>query len=546
VNSNKGNNSPKSGGGKPPETKWWNKNKGLLLVISGACLSLGLIGFLLWRKNPDFKPPTTTSICPSSFETRVTWGGKYLSSSSETIPPVVEQAIENLNKACTKSGTGKNQQKVEDSIPLFEAAKDGFQQAVQQQPQNGQLLAFLHNTKIFLEEAKKAKDTDNYKNQAEVIAVAASIETIGGNDEEELRNLGNSLIIGSLMYLEDLNNQNVILLIFDDQSDTRQDDNVNQAIIADLKEKIPNLLGVIGHALSSVTKIVLSFYQEEGILLITSTSTADDINPGTFDIFKRVVIPNDVIAKGIFETIRRVIQLQPETKVSILYGNDVYGKDLGKQVYQELCNFYGKSCPLDENNQPVDGDAQPKNVILDSIKQSDISHRTVLQNTQVLILIPNGNSRQNIVDLVAMTNQQALIISPDSAFNLFTTQVQDGSCIAEGMLLITPKFDPNFSQDVINFIKSKSKSYQLNNQNIPGWQKLETKDWRVPYSYAASKSILWVNEPDYFDGKSISDGTYIGKIEFDDITGSRTIENNNIENYINEYEVTSECEFERK
>lgn len=133
--------------------------------------------------------------------------------------------------------------------------------------------------------------------------------------------------------------------------------------------------------------------------------------------------------------------------------------------------------------------------------------------------------------------EEALIVSPDSAFNPFTLKKYNQSCTAAGMLVFTPSFDPTFPLKVKKFIESKNPNYSLNKVE-QDWQKLEIEDWRIPYSYMAARTILWLKKTNYNGGK-IKGVT--GTIEFYAQSGELIAD----ENSIDIFQVTSECEFTR-
>ena len=226
--------------------------------------------------------------------------------------------------------------------------------------------------------------------------------------------------------------------------------------------------------------------------------------------------------------------MQSDSKVTILYYDDDYGKDISSNIEKRFEQ-------LQEDSQIV------KEIIRKNIDVDNVSnHEPHIKNSDVVIIITNGNSRTTIIPLVKMAQEEeeALIISPDSAFNSFTIEKQDSDqCRTEGLLVITPNFDKIVSQDIENFIKAKAPMHKINSDILDNlsWQKLELQDWRITYSYVAANSILWVNQEDYSDGAAVQN-KYTNKVQFDDQNGDLIINNDSIATF----EVSSECEFKRK
>ena len=97
-----------------------------------------------------------------------------------------------------------------------------------------------------------------------------------------------------------------------------------------------------------------------------------------------------------FNIIEKQVNLQPDSKVTILYHNDVYGKDFGEQTEKRFKE-------LQNNSQKI------KEIVLKPIDMNNIfNHKPDIKEAEVVIIIPNGSSRTTIIPLVQMAQEEIM------------------------------------------------------------------------------------------------------------------------------------------
>ena len=487
------------------KTNWFVVFLFFLLSISG--ISLVILQYFKWI--------SFTPLCPPVFNTRVSWGNKYLVHSTETIDDSIKEATEKLNQACQTFG--RSPTKIEKSIKSLELAVKSLKEARELDPENGQIIVYLQNSELLLKYAINAQENpNNYHIQPKIIGIAIPINVKNQNqDKKELQGIGNSQLIGASIYQKE---SNKILIVIDDQNDSSNDDsNVMKNIVKELKEKIPNILGVIGHSLSSVTQATIPFYETNEILLVSATSTADteDIGSNNSRYFRRIVISNSEIAREMVEYIEDNIEAKIINKITIIYHDDTYGEDLSQNIKTLLEN---SNIEISREKRDVDPD----------INQSYI------KDADVVILIPNANTRKEFVNLVKMAQEEdALIMAPDSMLNQFTLRKDNTNlCKSEGLLVFSPSYNSYFSGQVKKVIPPKS-NLQSN---------IDLVDWRYAYSYDAAKAISQLSKSNPTNYSAIVGQT--GLIMFDDENGNRAVDLE--QNVTDIFEVTSECKFHKQ
>ena len=456
-------------------------------------------------------------LCPATFDTRVSWGQKYLSYPEEEVSESVEEATENLKSAC--EAFGDNPEEISISIGKFKAAISYWEEAQELAPENQQIRTYLQNSQLLLHHAKKAKDNPkNYNLRPQIQGLAIPIKiTNAPEDAEEMRDFGTQQNIAINMYqanFNETNEQGSLIMIIDDQNDGRDgQENGVKKIVEELKENVPNI-SVIGHTVSSITKIVIPFYNENQIVLMSASSTAENINPNNSKYFYRVVPSNQSLSKRIFKYIETNLDASQENKIVILYQRgDAYAEDLSNNLQQRL----------------------PKSdtIVRQQISGNDSINEAIIRGSNAVILIPNEKNRQEIISSVSAAREEdAIVIGPDSMLNRFTVERVGNSCDTEGLLVFAPYVEEIFSRQVEAYFNSPI---------------VFPKDWRLAYSFAAAKIAPLVQQN--LKNGSTQHGIFstngsVGTVSFLN-NGDRDTSNSPVENFIDIFEVTPECKFRK-
>ena len=478
------------------------------------CAAGGAVWYFQSIKDKSLVQP----LCPATFDTRVSWGQKYLSYPEEEVSESVEEATENLKSAC--EAFGDTPEEINNSIEKFKAAISHWQQAQQLAPENQQVRTYLQNSQLLLRHVKKVKeDPQNYNLRPRIQGLAIPIKiTNAPEDAVEMREFGTQQHFAINMFqakFNETNDQGSLFLIIDDQNDSSDESrSVIKAITKELKEKVPNI-SVIGHTVSRITKTVIPFYHKNQIVLMSATSTAEDINPNNSKYFYRVVPSNQYLSKRISKYIEINLETTQQNKIVILYqGGDVYAEDLSRNLQQRL----------------PESDA----VVRQTISDNDSRNRELVTEANVVILIPNEKNREDILSSVSAAREEgAIVIGPGSMLNRFTVERVGNSCDTEGLLVFAHHVEETFPRQVKNYFNSPS---------------VFPEDWRLAYSFAAAKIAPLVQQNIQTSPTDlVQHGTFgspVGTVSFTN-EGDRNFSGAEVENVIDIFEVTPQCTFRK-
>ena len=476
------------------------------------CAAGGAVWYFQSIKDKNLVQP----LCPATFNTRVSWGQKYLSYPGEKISELVEEATNNLKVAC--EAFDDTPEEIDISIEKFKAAVSHWQEAQKSDPDNQQIRTYLQNSQLLLRHAQKAKDDPqnyNLRPRIQGLAIPIKIQNVP-EDAKEMREFATQQNIAINMFQAKFNKNNdqgSLFLIIDDQNDSNNEqENVVEEITRELKEKVPSI-SVVGHTVSRITKVVIPFYHKNKIVLMSATSTAENINPNDSKYFYRVIPSNQYFSKRIARYIETNLDPKQQNKTVILYqGDDVYAEDLSKNLQQRLPESY--------------------TIVRERISDNDSRNRELVREANVVILIPNEKNREDILSSIsAALEEEAIVISPDSTLNEFTLETVGNRCETEGLLVFVPYVEEIFPRQVQEYFNSPS---------------IFLQDWRLGYSFAAAKIAPLVQKN--LENGSRQHGKFsspVGTVSFLN-NGDREVSESEIENVIDIFEVTPECTFRKQ
>lgn len=307
----------------------------------------------------------------------------YLSCGEESLIP--ESFWGNSNPPITK------QLAIEEyRIKNFSAAEDLFKTAFNQKP-DPETLIFLNNAKIQRQFPAK---------QIRTIAVAVPLERRTDIGLEILRGAAQA----QTQALK--NGQPLRMIIADDSNrdDSKAGNNARKA--AQRLVKYPDLLAVLGHYTSEATKQALPIYTHTGVVLVSATSTSDNLKSPFF--FRTV--PSDRVAAQKMATY--VFSQLRQSKVAIFYSHgSQYAESLSQAFREAAKSFQGHVL----DNQIA------FNLATDSFDAKTALNQAKTQGATVIVLIPDAgvglyDAIPNALGVIRSNANQSWIVAGDSLY----------------------------------------------------------------------------------------------------------------------------------
>jgi hypothetical protein len=184
-----------------------------------------------------------------------------------------------LQEACTKFGNGQDKNAVAAGIPLLNQAVNNLTTAHEQNTNNAEILTYKNNAEVYRDYAIEISQSTQKPNRPKILAVAIPVNPRNSSLKEEIKESADGINLGVAIAQKEFNQKNnhkFIVFIADDKNDT----NTAEPIINSLKKVQPEIVGVVGHAFSSLTINAVNFYNKNKLVLISPTSTAVNIRPG--------------------------------------------------------------------------------------------------------------------------------------------------------------------------------------------------------------------------------------------------------------------------
>ncbi|NMG21645.1 hypothetical protein DP116_20225 [Brasilonema bromeliae SPC951] len=182
--------------------------------------------------------------------------------------------------------------------------------------------------------------------------------------------------------------------------------------LADLAPQL-NLIAIIGHYSSEMTKNALYFYARKGLVLVNSSSTSNelsDLSVGESLSFFRLTTQDSINAKKMADYLNKKVSNQIPKKVAIIYNQNStystsYRNSLKKYLEQDKERFvFIEECSyLSENYYQVEK-------YLKNIRQDDVN---------IIIIIPDGGIEPLSLDnagLISRLNLNNCLIAGSATF----------------------------------------------------------------------------------------------------------------------------------
>jgi ABC-type branched-subunit amino acid transport system substrate-binding protein len=403
----------------------WSK-----LLLGATC------GFvLLFSATWVYQKMTLSEICDRIFDDHLSCGEESLIPSAfwgnSQPPPTKQLAIEQYRS-----------QNFSDAVRLFEIAF--------KQKSDPETLIYLNNAKI---------QSQFKADQIYTIAVAVPLERRTAIGLEILRGVAQA-------QTEVLKNGQPLRIIIADDSN-REDSKIGNSArsIAQKLVKYADLMAVVGHYSSETTKQTIPIYHQAELVLISPTSTSDNLKSPFF--FRTV--PSDRIAAE--KIAAYVFSQQRQKKVAIFYSK-------GSEYAESLSGAFRAAAKSLQGNAIAH---QPAfNLARDDFNAPEALKQAQTQGATVIVLIPDAgvglyNAIPNALEVIESNANQSLIVGSDSLYSADLLKQGTGRMVLA--IAWHPMSDLNSA-----FIQQAQKLWK-----IPVNKLVENMDitWRTATSYDA-------------------------------------------------------------
>lgn len=253
-----------------------------------------------------------------------------------------------------------------------------------------------------------------------------------------------------------LNGRYLELILATDSNDPQTARQLAQVLSA-----VPDLLGVVGHNISSVTQAVLPIYEAAGLAIVSPTSTSTQLKSRTF--FRTVPSDEAMGTKLVDYLVSQKVQ-----RVALVYDDDTYSQSLLSIVENGLneaqIQVKGRLDLTSSSSDPRQ-DLADLNSALDS------------DRPEVIVLMPGQKNRSLINQLLkvnAQAKQRFQFVGSDTLYNSDTLAI--GAEVVQGLILAVP------------WARDSATAERFTEQTRSQWK--GDVGWRVATSYDAMQALI--------------------------------------------------------
>lgn len=306
-------------------------------------------------------------------------------------------------------------------------------------------------TRIYLNNVKIHNLINQQKNPQQkiyIIAVAAPLKYI--KEELDIFNQGLEMLRGVAQAQDEAIQKGIYLQV----AITNDANNPKQAPeIAEQLGKNKDILGVIGHYSSSITKVALPKYQANGLVLVSPASTSVRLS-GQKNLYRTV--PDDAAAgKAIAENLKNKSNLQ---KVAIFWSKD---EPFSESLKGEAEKGLGSDKVINYNIE----NSEIFNLASDNFNAENALNEAKKQEVTAIILIPDGGQTKaltNAYDVIqANKDPNLIIIGGDTLYKSRTIENVEKNA-AKDKLIVAVSWHPLNNEQ---FSKSAEKLWRTKNVN---------------------------------------------------------------------------------
>jgi ABC-type branched-subunit amino acid transport system substrate-binding protein/tRNA A-37 threonylcarbamoyl transferase component Bud32 len=378
-----------------------------LALVGGGVRSL--MGSSSGDSSPENSPSavstSTTNSAAQSDDELISWGDRIL------IPNEGEKTpnFEELKKAGVEAMAAKD----------YAKAEEKFKQALEIKKNAPETLIYLNNAKI--------GDAKSY-------TLAATVPITDKSQDRALE-----MLRGFAQAQDEINGQDGIkgvplkLVIVNDYDDQAKAESLAKKMVSDA-----NILGVMGHNNTDVTKVVAPIYQQGKLVLITPISVFDNITDGSNPYLFRMNRAD--IRTGASKLAEYMLKNWQRQKVAIFYDSKVsYTREMKKEFELELSNKADVEFDLSSNQ-------------FNAYQYLEVAKQA---GAEVIMLLPSSKTLGTALQVLEQINKQPQFNDFKILGDIVTLYDKDtlarGKDATVGMVLAVPwQFDLSFggfSQD---------------------------------------------------------------------------------------------------
>ncbi|MBD2359529.1 amino acid ABC transporter substrate-binding protein [Tolypothrix sp. FACHB-123] len=202
------------------------------------------------------------------------------------------------------------------------------------------------------------------------------------------------------------------ILVVNDPNNLYDPYNQTAEKLAELAPQL-NLIAIIGHYSSEMTKNALRFYKQKGLALINFSSTSNELSQLSIDeslSFFRLTTPDVINAKKMANYLIEQVSSQPPKKVALIYNqNSSYSISYRNSIRQYLEQHQDKFVFLKECNY-ISENYYIVQQYIEYLKKDDVD---------IIIIIPDGGIEPNSLEnagLISRLNINNCLIAGSATF----------------------------------------------------------------------------------------------------------------------------------
>lgn len=231
--------------------------------------------------------------------------------------------------------------------------------------------------------------------------------------------------------------------------------------IATVFAKNPDILGVIGHFSSSMSRQAQAIYDQNKLVAISPTSTSVDLSDSS-DYFFRTTPSDAIAAQDLVNYARNTLNLNQDQIAVASVPNDEYSQSLrGKFLSAFSSKQYAYDCDLSQGGDFFDAQQCVRN--------------SLSQNAKALLLVPT--TEEYLVKALELANNdgELTLLGGDAMYNPKTLSAISSQAVKTGLVIAIPwSRGDNSSQ----FEKDAKQLYKTSSMN-----------WRSAMAYDATQAI---------------------------------------------------------
>lgn len=202
------------------------------------------------------------------------------------------------------------------------------------------------------------------------------------------------------------------ILIVNDPNNLYASYNQTAENLANLASQL-NLMAIIGHYSSEMTKKALQVYSQKGLVLINSSSTSNELSylsVGESLSFFRLTTQDSINAKKLSEYLKNILAVKSQPKVAIIYNKNSSYSNSYRNSIKEYLEEHEKSFILLSECSYISENYYQVQKYIEDIKQKEVD---------IIIIIPDGGIESNSLNnagLISRLNLNNCLIAGSATF----------------------------------------------------------------------------------------------------------------------------------